>query len=73
MVGTKAEIIAKLQEMVEIEDDETILIDLWTMKDFHVQSAKERTDEEIINAMKDVDNDMKNEISYATVAFAVNL
>ena len=73
MVGTKQEIIAKLQEMVSIEDDEVILIDLWTIKDFRDQSARDYlTDEQIAEVMQNVDADMKNEISYATVSLAVN-
>jgi hypothetical protein len=73
MVGTKHEIIEKLITMLEIESDETILIDLWTMKDFAKCGAVERSDEFIIQKMHDVDNDMKNEISYATVTFAMNV
>ena len=72
MVGTKQQIIAMLQEMQSIEDDETILIDLWTMKDFRDQAVTERSDEDVIETMKSVDKDMKNEISYATVCLAIN-
>lgn len=73
MVGTKQEIISKLQEMFSIEDDEVILIDLWTIKDFRDQSARDYiTDEQIAEVMQNVDSDMKNEISYATVSLAVN-
>jgi len=73
MVGTKHEIIEKLIAMLEIESDETIMIDLWTMKDFRDQAIGERSDEAIIRAMGNVDKDMKNEISYATINFAVNV
>jgi hypothetical protein len=43
------------------------------MKDFRDQAIGECSDEAIIRAMSNVDKDMKNEISYATINFAVNV
>jgi len=72
MVGTKTEIIAQLQEMFEIADDETIMLDLWTMSDVRAQSETELADDEVIDIMKAVHNDLCNESTIVTVEFAIN-
>lgn len=73
MVGTKQEIIAKLQEMYDVEDDEVIVLDLWTRKDIKTVAVTNEpiTDEQIADVMRCVDKDLRNESTYATVRFAI--
>jgi hypothetical protein len=70
MVGTKAELIAKLNELYN--DDDVLLLDIWTMQDFVEQHNGMLDDKTIINAMIDCDDIMKNEVSYVTVEQAIN-
>jgi len=72
MVGTKQEIIAMLQNMQEIGDDDTIMIDMWTISEVMKLGNGAYDEATAIEAMKCVDKDLRNESTYATVSFAIN-
>ena len=70
MVGTKAEIIAKLNEMYE--DDDTLMLDVWCVQDVMELSTSGIEPETAIGAMYGAHSFLRNESTVATVFVAVN-
>ena len=71
MVGTKQELIERLMMDQSIQDDDVIMLDVWTMKDIDDRSVTPLTNEQITEVMTCVGADLRNESTYATIDCAI--
>lgn len=71
MVGTKQELIERLMHDQSIQDDDVIMLDVWTWEDINDRSVTPLTNEQIAEVMVCVEKDIRNESTYATIDFAI--